>query len=121
MDYHANNISEYGVLRMSADGFALTNIKEKWPIFKDVPHIVILSLAVDGFNPFGEIHSTYSKWSFFVINNNLSPWMTIKRDHTMLEMIIPSIFLKVIKLFHFFVSLMHENTFYILGHITRYN
>ena len=37
----------------------------------------------------------------------------------MLSMIILGIFLKVIILFHFFVSLLHENTFYILGHITK--
>ena len=39
----------------------------------------------------------------------------------MLAMIIPGIFLKVIILFHFFVSLLHENTFYILGNITEWH
>ena len=60
MDYHAKNKSEDGVLRMLADGFALKNIEEKWPFFKDEPRNVRLSLASDGFNTFGEIHSTYS-------------------------------------------------------------
>ena len=40
MHYHAKNISEDGVLRMSADGSALKNIEEKWPIITDEPHTV---------------------------------------------------------------------------------
>ena len=117
MDYHAKNKSEDGVLRMPVDGSALKNIEEKWPILKYEPRKVRLSLTVHGFNPFGEICSTYSAWLVFVINNNLPPWMSIKREHTMLTMIILGIFLKVIILFHFFVSLLHENTFHILVNI----
>ena len=60
MDYHAKNISEYGVLRILADAFVLNNIKEKWPIFKDEPRNFIHSLEAGGFNPFGDLHSTYS-------------------------------------------------------------
>ena len=100
MDYHARHKSEDGVLRMPADGFALKNIKEKWPIFNYEPCNVRLSLVVDGFNPFGEIFFTYLVWPVFIINNNLPPWMSIKREHTMLAMIIPGIFLKVIILSH---------------------
>ena len=119
MDYHTKNRSEDGVLRMPVDGSALKNIEEKWPIFKDEPRNVRFSLGVDGFNPFRELRSTYSVWLVFIINNNLPPWMSIKRERTMLEMIILGIFLKVIILFHLFVSLLYENTFYILGNITE--
>ena len=73
MDYHANNISEDSVLHMHADGSELNNFVEKWPIFKDEPHNVRLSLASNGFNPFGEIRSTYSVCHIFGINNNLPP------------------------------------------------
>ena len=61
--------------------------------FKEEPCNVRISLAVDGVNPFGELRSIYSVWPVFVINNNLPPWMSIKREHTMLTMIVPSIFL----------------------------
>ena len=104
MDYHAKNISEDVVVQIPADGSALKNIEEKWPIFKDEPHNVRISLEADGFNPFGELRSTYLVWPVFFINNNLPPWMSIKREHTMFAMIIPGIFLKVIIVFHFFVS-----------------
>jgi hypothetical protein len=91
MDFHAKNRSRDDVLRMPADGFALNYIEEKWPIFKEEPRNVRLSLAADGVNPFGELRSTYSVWPLFVINNNLPPWMSIKREHTMLAMIVPGI------------------------------
>ena len=74
---------------MPADGFVLNYIEEKWPIFKEEPRNVRLSLAVDGVNPFRELPSTYSVWPVFVINNNLPPWMSIKREHIMLAMIVP--------------------------------
>jgi hypothetical protein len=91
MDFHAKNRSRDDVLRMPADGSALKYIEEKWPIFKEEPRNVRLSLAADGVNPFGELRSTYSVWPVFVINNNLPPWMSIKREHTMLAMIVPGI------------------------------
>ena len=93
MDFHEKNRSQDDVLRMPADGSTFRCIKEKYPIFKEEPHNVKLSLATDGVNPFGEIRSTYSVWPVFVINNNLPPWMSIKREHTMLTMIVPGIFL----------------------------
>jgi hypothetical protein len=74
-----------------ADGSALKYIEEKWPIFKEEPRNVRLSLAANGVNPFGDICSTYSVWLVFFIKNNLPPWMSIKREHTMLEMIVPGI------------------------------
>ena len=89
MDFHAKNRSLDDVLRMLANGSSFRCIEENWPIFKEEPRNVKLSLEADGVNPIGELCSTYSVWPVFVINNNLPPWMTIKRDHTMLEMIVP--------------------------------
>ena len=119
MDDHAKNRSEYGVLGMPTDGSTLNNIEEKWPIFKDEPRNVRLSLAADGFNPFGELHSTYPVWPVFTINNNLPPWMTIKKEHTMLLMIISGIFLKVVIILFSKVLclIIAKKTFYIVGRI----
>jgi hypothetical protein len=89
MDYHARNRSEYGVLLMSTDGSAFREIEEKWVDFKDEPRNVRISFAADGVNPFGELSSIYSVWPIFVINNNIPPWMSIKREHIMLTMIVP--------------------------------
>jgi Transposase family tnp2 len=91
MDFHAKNRSGDGVLRIPTDGSAFREIEEKYVDFKNEPRNVRLSLAADGVNPFGELRSTYSVWPIFVINNNIPPWMSIKREHIMLTMIIPGI------------------------------
>ena len=65
IDYHAHNISEYGVLRMPVDGSAFREIEEKWADFKDEPRNVRLSLVTDGVNPFRELRSIYSVWPIF--------------------------------------------------------
>jgi hypothetical protein len=88
MDVHAKNRSRDDVLRMLEDGSTLNYIEENWPIFKEETRNVKLSLAVDRVNPFGELRSMYSLWHIFVINNNLPPWMSIKREHTMLAIIV---------------------------------
>jgi hypothetical protein len=91
MDYHAHNRSEDGVLRMPADGSPFREIEEKWVDFKDEPHNVRLSLVADGVNPFRELRSIYLVWPIFVINNNIPPWMSIKREHIMSTIIVPGI------------------------------
>ena len=91
MDYHSKNRSGDGVLRMPADGSAFREIEEKCVDFKNEPRNVRLSLAADGVNPFKELRSTYSVWHIFIINNNIPPWMSIKKEHRMLTMIIPCI------------------------------
>jgi hypothetical protein len=88
MDFHENKKSRDNVLQMPEDASSLKYIEEKWSIFKEKPRKVRLSLATNGVNPFGELHFMYSVWLFFVINNNLPPWMSIKREHTMLAMIV---------------------------------
>ena len=73
---------------MPTDGYAFKEIVAKWPEFTDEPRNVRLSLAADSVNPFRELRSIYSVWPIFVINNNIPPWMSIKREHIMLTMII---------------------------------
>jgi hypothetical protein len=91
MDYHACNRSGYGVLRMSVNGYAFKKIEETWVDFKDEPRNVRFSLAAGGVNPFKKLRSIYSVWPIFVINNNIPPWMSIKREHIMLTKIVRGI------------------------------
>ena len=95
MDYHACNRSQDDIMRMNTDGSAIKEIEkieEKWPHFKEEPHNLKLSLVVDSVDPCGEMRSTYSVWPIFVINNNIPPWLSIKRGHIMLTLIVPGIF-----------------------------
>ena len=93
MDYHACNRSQDDIIQMFADGLAFMDIEKKWPHFKEEPQNLKLSLETNIFNPFGEMRSIYSMWPIFVINNNLPPWMLIKREHIMMEMTILGILL----------------------------
>ena len=76
---------------MPTNGSTVKYIEETWLNFKE-PHNLKLSLAVDGVNPYGDMRSIYSVWPIFVINHNIPPWMSIKREHIMLSMIVPGIF-----------------------------
>jgi hypothetical protein len=73
---------------MPVDGYAFKEIVAKWIEFTDERHNVRLSLETDGVNPFGELQFVYSVWPIFVINNNIPPWISIKREHIMLTMIV---------------------------------
>ena len=90
MDYHARNRSQDDVIRMPVDGSTFRDMDEKWPHFKEEPRNIRISLALDGVNPFAQIKSIYTLRPIFTINNNIPPWLSIKRDHIMLSMIIPS-------------------------------
>ena len=78
---------------MSANGSPFMDIEEKWPYFKEEPQNLKLYLAIGGVNPFGEMRYIYLVWYIFVNNNNLPPWMSIKKEHIMLKMIILGILL----------------------------
>ena len=77
---------------MLIDGSAFRNVEEKWPHFKQETRNLRISLEVDSANPFGELRSIYSVCLVFVINNNIAPCMSIKREHIMLAMIVLGIY-----------------------------
>ena len=58
---------------MSTDGSTFKEIEETWSHFKEEPHNLKLSLAVDGVNPYRDMRSVYSVWPIFFINNNIPP------------------------------------------------
>ena len=89
MDYHARNKSQHDVIQIPTDGTAFRDIEEKWPHFKEEPRNLRISLAADGVNPFAHMKSIYTVWPIFVINNNIPPWLSIKREQIILSMIIP--------------------------------
>ena len=66
--------------------------KQIWSIFKEKPCNFILSMTIDGVNPFGDLRSIYSLWPFFMINNNLPSLMSIKREHVMFSLVVPYIY-----------------------------
>ena len=88
MDYHARNRSQDDVIQMPADGSAFRDMEEKWPHFKEEPRNFRIYLAADGVNPFAQMKSIYTVWPIFVINNNIPPWLSIKREDIMFSMVV---------------------------------
>ena len=80
---------------MPADGSAFRDMEEKWPHFKEQPHNIRISLVANGVNQFSQMKSIYMVSPIFVINNNIPPWLSIKREHIMLSMINPGMCLQI--------------------------
>ena len=62
--------------------------RKSGPHFKEEPRNLRIYLEADGVNPFAQMRSIYIVWPIFVIKNNIPPWLSIKREHIMLSMII---------------------------------
>ena len=82
-------------------------MEEKWHHFKEEPRNVKISLAINGVNTYAKKRSIYSVWPIFVINNNIPPWFSIRKESIILAMIIPGMCLQQfffnIVASHFFV------------------
>src|SRR4051812_26941246 len=49
--------------------------------FATNPRNLRLGFAIDGFNPFGHMSSTYSMWPVFLIPYNFPPWMCVDQSN----------------------------------------
>lgn len=89
--WHANHRSEEGVMRMAVDSPANKFVEQKWPEFGGDPRNVRLGLATDGISPFNITGKAqpYSVWPVVLMNYNIPPWLSMKRGHLILSMIIP--------------------------------
>jgi hypothetical protein len=72
---------------------AMKHIEEKWTSkFKDEPRSIrfgLASLAIDLVCPFSFLSSNYSVWPIRLIVYNIPPWMSVRKDHFMLTLIVP--------------------------------
>ncbi|CAM8989899.1 unnamed protein product [Rhodiola kirilowii] len=79
--------SDKCLLRHLADGEVWQNFDREFPEFaKDIRN-VRLSLATDGFNPFGVSGLSHSTWPIVVMSYNFSPYMCMK-EFNILSMLI---------------------------------
>lgn len=88
MVWHAKNRSESGVMRLPVDSPAFKHVEDTWPQFKDDPRHVRLGLAGDGISPHTGGKPT-SIWPIVLTNYNIPPWLSTKKGHLMLSLIIP--------------------------------
>lgn len=80
---------EEGKMRYPADSVAWKEFDKMYPNFAADPRNVRLGLASDGFNPFGNMSTSYSMWPVVVVSYNLPPWMCMKKPFSMLTLLIP--------------------------------
>ena len=67
----------------------MEDIEDTWPNkFKDEACNLRLSIAIDGVNPYSQLENTYIFWPVALINNNIPPWLSIKNEHLMLDLIV---------------------------------
>ena len=76
-----------GLLRHPIDGEAWKNFDILHPDFANEPSNVRLGLAIDRFNPFGNLSLSYSMWPMVLTTYNLSPWLCMKESFFMLTLL----------------------------------
>jgi hypothetical protein len=90
LTWHHENKSTDGLVRHVADSKAWKHVDENVdPTFAAEPRNIRFGFALDGVNPFSNGGTTWSTWPLLLVNYNLPPWLTTKKDFIMLAMLIP--------------------------------
>ena len=72
-----------------ADGEAWKEFDRIHFDFAADPRNIKLGIATDGFNPFGNMSTSYSMWPVFVVPYNLPPWACMDQSNFMMSLLIP--------------------------------
>nr|XP_040254317.1 uncharacterized protein LOC120972841 [Aegilops tauschii subsp. strangulata] len=72
-----------------ADGEAWKEFDRILLDFAAAPRNIKLGIATDGFNPFGNMSTSYSMWPVFVVPYNLPPWACMDQSNFMMSLLIP--------------------------------
>ncbi|KAA0043440.1 uncharacterized protein E6C27_scaffold1639G00520 [Cucumis melo var. makuwa] len=90
MRWHRDNrVETDDVLRHSADAEGLKHFNSEFLDFASDPQNVHLGLALDGFNPFGQMSTSYSMWPVVLLLYNLPPWKCMKETNFFMSLLIP--------------------------------
>ncbi|XP_057482036.1 uncharacterized protein LOC130768967 [Actinidia eriantha] len=89
MRWHMENPGDGEESRHPAQSDEWKDFDVKHPEFALEPRNVRLGLAVDGFNPFGNMSNSYSMWPVILVPYNLPPWLAMKDSFFMLTLLVP--------------------------------
>jgi len=90
MDWHAKYRSKDGFMQIMENSKAMKHIEKKWlRKFKDEPPSIRFGLAIDGVCPFSFLSSNYNVCPVRLIVYNIPPWMSVRKDHLMVTLIVP--------------------------------
>ncbi|KAL5579308.1 hypothetical protein UlMin_011750 [Ulmus minor] len=87
--HSAGKLKDNDVMRHPVDGKSWQEFDKRHPQFAGDVRNVRLGLAVDGFNPFGNMSLSYSIWPVVLTTYNLPPWICMKAEYLMLSLLIP--------------------------------
>ena len=90
MRWYIDKRVDDGIMRHPADSEEWKEFDLQYPDFALEPRNVRLGLAIDGFNPFGNMNNNYNMWPVIIIPYNLPYWLVIKEPYFMLSLLIPS-------------------------------
>ncbi|XP_050238195.1 uncharacterized protein LOC126687682 [Mercurialis annua] len=89
MRWHKEKRVDDDTIRHLADATEWKDFDQKYAWFGKDARNVRLGLASDGFNPFGNMSTSYSMWPVIVTPYNLPPWKCMKENFLMLSLLIP--------------------------------
>ncbi|XP_056848905.1 uncharacterized protein LOC108829822 [Raphanus sativus] len=87
--WHSMNKSSDGKLRHPVDSVTWDQMDAKYPTFAAEARNIRRGLSTDGFNPFNMKNSMYSCWPVLLVNYNLPPDLSMKKENIMLSLLIP--------------------------------
>ena len=91
MTWHVNasSVPNDSIMRHPVDSSCWKEVDRKSSGFASEARNVRLGLATDGFNPFGTMSNAYSCWPVMIVPYNLPPSLCMRKEFTMLTLLIP--------------------------------
>ncbi|XP_050211545.1 uncharacterized protein LOC126661725 [Mercurialis annua] len=89
MRWHKEKRVDDDTIKHSDDAIEWKDFDQKYAWFGKDARNVRLGLASDGFNPFGNMSTSYSMWLVIVTPYNLPRWKYMKENFLMLSLLIP--------------------------------
>ncbi|XP_028051875.1 uncharacterized protein LOC114256424 [Camellia sinensis] len=89
MRWHNDKHVDDGVGRHPTDCKEWKEFDLHYPEFAQETRNVRLGLATDGFNPFGNMSTSYNMWPVILMPYNLPPWRCMKAPFFMMSLLIP--------------------------------
>ncbi|XP_024196087.1 uncharacterized protein LOC112199281 [Rosa chinensis] len=89
MKWHKDKRPDDEYMRHPADSQVWKDFDLKHESFAMDSRNVRLGLSTDGFNPFGNLSTSYSMWPVFLVPYNLPPWKCMKDPYFMMSLLIP--------------------------------
>ena len=71
--HYEQRVLEENILSHLTDSLVWKDFDAKHPYFASDPHNIRLDLAIDGFNLFDNLSTSYSMWSVMLVVYNVSP------------------------------------------------